>query len=465
MDATTRALTSIVLFSGIALVGCGSSSKKEVATEKSVEAPKEDPTIRGVQSGRVEILSKDEKLVKIWKVKAESSDLNIREQGSVAGQFQTVTGETFGFNNKTNATEVQNTFQADVADADQKSQKLILRKNVKIESADGKRVLTADSVDWKSKDRALVARGNAIVNSDGITTGPYPVLLLAPDLKKYGTPDLFRNDPTMKLLAATLAGAMLTASPTITDDEGSLFVRYRSGGVTSLTDKQIDFDVTGKPVEAILKKQNLKVYGNRIVGTVKDDNEGTKYLSLADIMGGVRVNLAKTELVSGKKSSRETTVTGSNAKWVGTPKSGELALTGNVILTSALKDSTQWLQVKATRANVTLDLTPGTTDSVKEGILSGPITFQLRSKTSTSGGTEQSEVTGSASKITFVSGMQEILLSGGVNIRRVTIPPTGKKQALNFTADTVRVILDSQGQIKSVMAEGEPGTQETREGN
>ena len=98
MDATTRALTSIVLFSGIALVGCGSSSKKEVATEKSVEAPKEDPTIRGVQSGKVEILSKDEKLVKIWKVKAESSDLNIREQGSVAGQFQTVTGETYGFN-------------------------------------------------------------------------------------------------------------------------------------------------------------------------------------------------------------------------------------------------------------------------------------------------------------------------------------------------------------------------------
>lgn len=465
MDATSRALIILCLSSTLLVSGCGSGEKTTQTKEAPKEPAKEDPTIRGVQSGRVEILSKDEKLVKIWKVNAESSDLNIREQGSVAGQFQTVTGETYGFNKKTNSTEVQNTFQSDVADADQKTQKLILRKNVKIKSVDGKRVLTADSVDWKSKDRALVARGNASVNSEGITAGPYPVLLLAPDLKKYGTPDLFRNDPTMKLLAATLAGAMLTASPTITDDEGSLFVRYRSGGVTSLTDKQIDFDVTGKPVEAILKEQNLKVYGNRIVGTVKDDSKGKKYLSLADIVGGVRVNLAKTEIINGKKASRETVVTGSSAKWIGEPKTGELALTGNVVMTSALKDASQWLQVKATRANVTLDLTPGTTDSVKEGTLSGPITFQLRTKTSSGNGSEQSEVTGSASKITFVSGMQEILLSGGVNIRRVTAPATGKKQALNFTADTVRVILDSKGQIKSVMAEGEPGTQETREGN
>lgn len=432
-----------------AIGGC-SSSKKTPSTEKIVpdESPKADDVKQRIGTGGVTIQAKSADLKPVWNVVSEKSVLDITESGSIRGTLSDVKGKIYS------KSEVASRFTADNAFADQKKQSLELSSNVQLIDSTGLQKLTAKAVTWIAEIKMLQAKGDVRYFGPNIETDPMEVIWCTPDLKTFGTPTTFKDNPTMKKwIAPFLTASLAAVSLSQTDGNSNMVLKFATWQADTSVQNQISFVITGKPASGVWKGQGLSTTAQKILGTAIKGTKGY-YLSKAILSGGVRT----TKTSKSADGSRTTVLTSGTADFVGNETKGTLGLSDNIAVTSSLADGTQWMQLTGSRGTFVMDMSAGATSQIQSGELFGPITMRLKSSRMVNGKKELSDISGSASQIQIVEGGREIRLVGGV-----ILSGTGPAFAGSMKANMIRITTDAKGKIQSVYAEGEPGQGEFRE--
>lgn len=438
------------------LVGCGSSSGSRTNTRPTDEPAESagDEVDRKIATGANEILARDESRVTVWSARSKSSELEIRRSGALAGTLADVQGIIFQQGKEANR------FRAREAEADQEKQSLTLRSNVQLQAVTSDHRLTAETVRWLAGPRLVEAQKNVVLSGGGFRVGPLPVAWALPDLKRFGSPESFRNDPNMKtLIAPLLASALVTQSGTFADDQNNMRLTFRQWNVQQTSANQIQFRVSGAPATGSWRSQGLQLGAQSIDGKANRGKTGGYVLQEADLKGNVRVTLLRKEVVEGTTLERSTVLTSNEASFRGDAQSGTLNLSGTLTVTSALPNQRQWMQLTGTGGSFDIDLTPGTARPVRSGEVRGPVTLRMISRRRNAAGqTEETDVTASGRSLRLAQNGQQILLTGDVRV-------SGKGAAIlgQMQADKIEILLDDKGFVTQINAEGAPGTAQIRE--
>lgn len=463
----------LIALLSVSLIGC---SGKKPEPPKPAETPKqEDPTASRISTGGIEVLSRDKKRIAVWNAISEKATVDIAESGAVRAAMTGVTGtiykivETKKDGNVTQTSVPGAKFKADGGQADQKTQELILKPNVELtELIDPKAdervnpgILKATKLEWLPTIKMIQLSGNVRFNGRGLVVNSLDTVWVTPDMKQIGTPNSFKNDAKMKNLVAPLLAAVAVASAgSFADEKGNMRLTFSSWRVTRIDEKNSRFNATGNPVIGTWKSQGISFKARTIDGTLSQQADGGYILTQAELAGSVRTEMARTEKIGTTNVQRSSVLTSEKATFAGDAKSGTLNLIGGVVVTSALANSSQWMQLTGTSGNFKLDLSPASKQPLESADINGPVTMRLISKRKNKAGAlESTDLTATGRRLTFNSGAQEIELSGGVIV-------TGKGPAIlgKMEVSRVRITLDAQGFVKEIFAEGEPGQATMREG-
>jgi LPS export ABC transporter protein LptC len=108
--------------------------------------------------------------------------------GQFTGELSGVTGEIF------KSEVVACTFQADRSTADKNKDILVLEGNTKVVSKDMKMTLTCDRIRYDAKTEFVQALGKVKIHGPSGTVTGLEEVWATPDMKEFGTPDMFKKD-------------------------------------------------------------------------------------------------------------------------------------------------------------------------------------------------------------------------------------------------------------------------------
>ena len=129
--------------------------------------------------------SKEKQGEKMWHVEWQSAVLRIEEKRAA---LTTVDGELYKENKQVS------TFRSDKGDADNESGVLNLNGRVTVFSIPNRATLRCDKLHYTSKGKPLIqATGNVEVDGAFGTVRGLQEVWATPDLKTFGTPDLFQE--------------------------------------------------------------------------------------------------------------------------------------------------------------------------------------------------------------------------------------------------------------------------------
>ncbi|MBL8061264.1 MAG: hypothetical protein JNK63_11195 [Chthonomonas sp.] len=422
----------------LALAGCN-GGKKEPAKPKPA-AQEAEPAQR-IGTGGISVTSRDDKRVDVWKANAKTAQVKLAPDGSVTAQMQGVTGDVY----EKGLPAAK--FSAKKGYAEQKTQALRLQDSVQLNDVSGHNRIKGNRLEWLPTIKMIQLSGSVNFMGSRYNTSTMETIWSSPDLKDIGTPHSFKNDPKMKLLIAPLLTSMALAQGTFSDDAQNMRLTFTTWRATRVSDSVTHFVVTGSPAIGSWKSQGLVFRARSIDGDLYQTAGGKSVLSKANLAGQVRAEMTRTE--GGVR--RNSVLTSEKADFSGDEKTGTMNLSGAVVATSALANGLQWMQMTGTAGTFKLKI--GATQPLDSAEIAGPVTLRLISKRKNKAGAlETTDMTATGRKLTFNSGAQEIELSGGVIV-------TGKGPDLmgRMEGERFRVILDPQGFVKEVYAEGNPG--------
>ncbi len=449
-------------YSGLKLVGlcllvAGCGSGGSTPAKKPADVPKKDEIAQRIGTGGIEVTSRDEKRTEVWQANAKKATVDIAKSGAIRAAMTGVSGTIF------DEGKAAADFSADRGQADQASQELSLRENVELTEivtvkspgnqedppiVPGK--IVGKTLDWLPTIKMIQVQGAVTFKGRGLRVGPLASVWVTPDMKQVGTPDSFKNDPKMKkLVAPLLASAAIVSAGTFADEKGNMQLSFKTWRATQVDTKTVKFSAAGSPVVGTWKSQGINFKGQTMDGTLTKQPDGSYSLASALLAGGVRTELTRKD----KGVARTSVLTSDRANFVGNMKTGTLELNGGITVTSALSNSSQWMQLTGTSGTFRLNMASTTGQPLESADLSGPVTMRMISKRrNAAGAAENTDITATGRRLTFNSGAQEIELSGGVIV-------TGSGPAIigRMEVSRVRITLDAQGFVKEVFAEGEPG--------
>lgn len=170
------------------LAGCSGGAKHRQPKKTPPEEAAE-PKAVNVGAGENTQRSSEANRERQWTVDWQSAQIDTVGTGGHAGRMRQVSGTIY------EKDKPVGTFQGDSGFADQTKQVLLLKGKVRIVSNDPKlkATLYADEVRYDARDKIVRAIGNVRVESDLGTLSPVKELWATPDLKTFGTPDMFKR--------------------------------------------------------------------------------------------------------------------------------------------------------------------------------------------------------------------------------------------------------------------------------
>ncbi len=405
------------------------------------------------------MLARDEERAPVWNVDAKESQIDLAESGAVRGSLQGISGDLFS-----DKKVVTSKFTADRGIVDQKTQELKLESNVQLREIAGGGILKSQKLEWLPTIKMVQASGGVTFTGSDTKIGPMAYLWASSDLKEVGTPESFRDDPKMKKLVAPLLAALAAATPgttqsTFQDQAGNMSLTFRTWRATRVNPTTIRFSATGNPASGVWKSQGLDFRAPSIEGTAVKQADGKYILNAANFSQNVRTTVDRIEKVDGKNVKRSTIITSDSTTFSGNATTGTVTMTGRVTFTSALPNNAQWMQLTSTGGTFKLNLKQGAEQPVETADLTGPVTMRMISKRRNAEGVlETTDMTVTARRLTFNSAGREINITGNV-----ILSGSGPSILGRMTADTVRVLMDDDGFVKEIYAEGAPGNATLRE--
>lgn len=427
-----------LLVVAVLIAGCSGSKneQKKATTSKSDNEP-----AQRIGTGEISVLSRDKERLGVWKANAETAQVKVDPNGAVTAQMQGVSGDVY------DKGAAAARFWSKQGFAEQKTQALRLQGDVVLSDKAQLNRIVGDRLEWLPEIKMMQLKGNVAFRGKRFKTSKLETIWAAPDLNDIGTPQSYKNDPKMKALIAPLLATLAISQGTFSDEMGNMRLTFSTWRATKVSEETTHFLVTGTPATGTWKSQGLNMKARTIEGDLKQGVGGKSILSKANLAGEVRTEMKRTE----RGLVRNSVLTSDQADFSGDEKTGSLALRGPVILTSALANGNQWMQMTGTAG--TFKLAIGAVQPIDSAEITGPVTLRLINKRKNKqGALETTDLTATGRRLTFNSSAQEIELTGGVVV-------TGKGPDLmgRMEGEKFRVILDAQGFVKEVYAEGNPG--------
>lgn len=431
-------ITVGLLALAIVVAGC-SAAKNE--PKKAPSSKGDDEPAQRIGTGGISVLSRDKERSEVWRANAETAQVSVDPNGAITAQMQGVTGDVY------DKGEAAARFRSKQGFAEQKTQVLRLQGDVVLSDRAQLNRIMGDRLEWLPEIKMMQLKGNVAFRGKRFNTSKLDTIWAAPDLNDVGTPQSYKNDPKMKALIAPLLATLAISQGTFSDEMGNMRLTFSTWRATKVNDETTHFVVTGTPATGTWRSQGLNMKARTIEGNIKQGAGGKSILSKANLAGEVRTEMKRTE----KGLVRSSVLTSDQADFTGDEKTGSLALRGPVILTSALVNGNQWMQMTGTAG--TFKLAIGASQPIEAAEITGPVTLRLINKRrNKQGALETTDLAATGRRLTFNSSAQEIELTGGVVV-------TGKGPDLvgRMEGEKFRVILDAQGFVKEVYAEGNPG--------
>lgn len=161
------------------LAGCGR------AKPHPPKPTSEPPTAHSANTGPISLVQYAPDRSVLWRASAEGSQISYGTDGAVRGLLLGVKGE---IQDKKGAASK---FTARKAYADQKKSVLQLMGGIDLESDRTGVRLKAEELRYEAKKRLVEASGKVTVSTDVYEAGPFNVIWATPDLRQFGTPDMF----------------------------------------------------------------------------------------------------------------------------------------------------------------------------------------------------------------------------------------------------------------------------------
>lgn len=170
-------------------VGCGSGSSKKDKSKKSADVPHpEDNRVVNTKSGNAVGYSVEGERMPLWKVGWQEAKIILLEGGNTVTQMKGASG-TFLKDGK----DASN-FQSATGTADKGKGDIDVDGQVVVVSLTDKATLRCDHIHYASKGQQIVqATGNVRVDGEWGTVSGLQEVWATPDLKVFGTPDLFQK--------------------------------------------------------------------------------------------------------------------------------------------------------------------------------------------------------------------------------------------------------------------------------
>lgn len=165
--------------------GCGSGGGQKDAKRSDPNDGLNSPPKQLAQTSKLEIVSRNEKRQRNWKVVAKSSELSYGADSKLGGSLKGLTGELFQDD------VLVSKLRADEGIAEQENERLELTGNVEITEVKQGTRLTANKVS-RLRTGIIEASGNVWVKGRDGSIGPAEKIWATPDLMQIGTPDRFK---------------------------------------------------------------------------------------------------------------------------------------------------------------------------------------------------------------------------------------------------------------------------------
>ncbi len=424
--------------------GCASDAKRAASPAATPEpGPPQNQRERAVVARDVTLAAPGEDRKPVWTVKAKQTRLDVFTDDNVTTTLNGVTGEIF----QDGKPAVD--YSGNVAYANRVSKKLRIEGDVVLKQKGADGTVRASAAQWWPTAELIELRGDVSYKGNGWIVEPVSSLWVTPDFKIIGTYEAFKRDSQMNKLIASLAIAptLLGAGVSFRDTQGNMSLTNLTRWISKrAAAKTIGFEGAGRPFLGVWKSQGMRVNGNTLSGTAVEGSKGY-YLSKLDAAGNVRVALVP---VGRNVKQEETIITGSRFEFEGNETDGKATLTGGVRVVNRVGIQREII-FTGTRADLTLNLRPGTETPVTLAQVAGPITFRLVDK-------ERPKVLvvdGSASRVDYKPNENgsTVTLTGNVIVKGEEGSGGGE-----MSADRVVIELDAKGEVTSMTAEGNPGS-------
>lgn len=165
-------------------LGCGAPPPLKNLDRSPDEAPR---PARVANTGPARIEQRDEGGSLVWTASGTTARIRYDSSETFSGEIVSVTGELF------QGGALASRFEAGRARANQRERELVAWDGVKLESEDGRVVLTAERLVWNDSHRWIEASGSVRLKSDVYEMGPFARVRATPDLTDVGTPDRFQD--------------------------------------------------------------------------------------------------------------------------------------------------------------------------------------------------------------------------------------------------------------------------------
>jgi hypothetical protein len=169
------------------VLGCKEAQKVEVGaqTANKPAEPSQQIYTQAVDATR---WSETEPRVPVWKITWKNATLDVDQAGGLSGVFRQVNGEMF------KKERAASKFSAASGEAHRESGDLALTGDVVVHSTSNSSTLRCDHVHYSSKGKQLItATGRVRLQGHWGAVSGLATVIATPDLKTFGTPDLFPN--------------------------------------------------------------------------------------------------------------------------------------------------------------------------------------------------------------------------------------------------------------------------------
>lgn len=121
----------------------------------------------------------------LWTIAWQSAQIVYSAEKDFGGSMQKVSGQIYSRGKPASY------FVADSAEADRKTERLVLIGNVKVTALKNGAVLRCDRIEWLPSRKLIAARGNITFDTGRFLAGTFNEILATPDLLEAGTPEQF----------------------------------------------------------------------------------------------------------------------------------------------------------------------------------------------------------------------------------------------------------------------------------
>lgn len=177
----------MILIAGLA-GGCAGGRRPKTPDHKP-EKPIVERLVVNTGPGGATARAADAAHTPTYHIAWKSAKIDLSDRGLLGGSMEQVTGEMYAKGKPVNS------FRADRAKADRKTQILSAEGEVLVFSKEFAAKLACQRLEWDAKKNVVKAMGGVVLtgtNGQG-AVGPVPELWATPDLHLVATPDMFKQ--------------------------------------------------------------------------------------------------------------------------------------------------------------------------------------------------------------------------------------------------------------------------------